>query len=63
MQTLERICQFYQQSEPSSPVPYILRRAQRIAKMNYMEIVNELTPDALSTVKVVTGPEPGEGQP
>lgn len=59
---LERICQFYQQSEPSSPVPYILRRAQRIAKMNYMEIVNELTPDAMSTVKVVTGPEPGEGQ-
>ena len=62
VQTLERICQFYQQTEPSSPVPYILRRAQRIAKMNYMEIVNELTPDAMSTVKVVTGPEPGEGQ-
>jgi len=62
VQTLDRICQFYQQNEPSSPVPYILRRAQRIVKMNYMEIVNELTPDALSTVKVVTGPEPGEGQ-
>lgn len=62
VQALERICQFYEQSEPSSPVPYILRRAQRIAKMNYMEIVNELTPDAMSTVKVVTGPEPGQAQ-
>lgn len=62
VQTLERICQFYQLSEPSSPVPYILRRAQRIAKMNYMEIVNELTPDAMSTVKVVTGPEPSDAQ-
>ena len=28
--------------------------------MNFMEIVTELTPDALTTVKVVTGPEPGE---
>jgi type VI secretion system protein ImpA len=60
VQTLERICEFYRQNEPSSPVPLILYRAQRMAKMNFMEIVNELTPDAVTTVKVVTGPQPGE---
>ena len=41
-------------------MPYILKRAQRLAKMNFMEIVSELTPDAITTVKVVTGTEPGE---
>jgi len=60
VRALDRICDYYRQFEPSSPVPYILKRAQRMVKMNFMEIVNELTPDAITTVKVVTGPEPGE---
>ena len=60
VRVIERICEFYRVNEPSSPVPLILYRAQRMAKMNFMEIVNELTPDAVTTVKVVTGPQPGE---
>ena len=60
VRALERICDFYRLHEPSSPVPLILYRAQRMAKMNFMEIVTELTPDAVTTVKVVTGPQPGE---
>jgi type VI secretion system protein ImpA len=60
VRALERICDFYRLNEPSSPVPLILYRAQRMAKMNFMEIVTELTPDAVTTVKVVTGPQPGE---
>lgn len=60
VRALERICDFYRLNEPSSPVPLILYRAQRMAKMNFMEIVSELTPDAVTTVKVVTGPQPGE---
>jgi type VI secretion system protein ImpA len=60
VRALERICDFYRLNEPSSPVPLILYRAQRMAKMNFMEIVTELTPDAVTTVKVVTGPQRGE---
>jgi type VI secretion system protein ImpA len=60
VRALERICDFYRLNEPSSPVPLILYRAQRMAKMSFMEIVTELTPDAVTTVKVVTGPQPGE---
>jgi type VI secretion system protein ImpA len=60
VRALERICDFYRLNEPSSPVPLILYRAQRMAKMNFMEIVNELTPDAVTTVKGVTGRQPGE---
>ena len=60
VRALERICDFYRLNEPSSPVPLILYRAQRMVTMNFMEIVTELTPDAVTTVKVVTGPQPGE---
>ena len=60
VRALERICDFYRLNEPSSPVPLILYRAQRMVKMNFMEIVTELTPDAVTTVKVITGPQPGE---
>lgn len=60
VQTIERLCEYYRQNEPSSPVPLILHRAQRMVHMSFMEIVTELTPDAVTTVKVVTGPVPGE---
>jgi type VI secretion system protein ImpA len=57
VKALDRICDYYRQQEPSSPVPYILKRAQRMVKMNFMEIVNELTPDAMTQVRVITGPD------
>jgi type VI secretion system protein ImpA len=60
VRALERICEYYRLNEPSSPVPLLLFRAQRMAKMSFMEIVNDLTPDAATTVRTVTGPQPGE---
>ena len=57
VKALDRICDYYRDQEPSSPVPYILKRAQRMVKMNFMEIVNELTPDAMTQVRVITGPD------
>ena len=60
VRTLDRICEFYNRTEPSSPVPLILYRARRMVMMNFMELIHELTPDSVTTVKVVTGPQPGE---
>lgn len=42
VQALERICQYYDQVEPGSPVPYLLRRAQKLANMNFVQAVQEL---------------------
>jgi type VI secretion system protein ImpA len=39
---LESICQYYDQVEPGSPVPFLLRRAQKLARMNFVEAVQEL---------------------
>jgi type VI secretion system protein ImpA len=59
---LEKICQYYARREPSSPVPYLLKRAQRLAEKNFMDIINDLSPDALEQIAKITGKEPEGGQ-
>ena len=55
---LDKICQYYQRHEPSSPVPFILQRAQRWAEMDFMAIIGDLTPDSLGEIQKVTGDKP-----
>jgi len=57
---LEKICDYYKRQEPSSPVPYVLRRAQRLAAMDFMEIVNDLSPDSVKEIQRITGEKPKE---
>jgi type VI secretion system protein ImpA len=59
---LEKICQYYARREPSSPVPYLLKRAQRLAEKNFMEIISDLSPDALEQIARITGQEKREGE-
>jgi type VI secretion system protein ImpA len=47
---LDKMCDYYRQAEPGSPVPYLLRRAQKVALMNFVDAMNELalaSPDQL----------------
>ena len=39
---LDLICEYYRQVEPGSPVPYLLHRAQKLAKMDFVQVVQEL---------------------
>jgi len=57
---LGQICDFYARTEPSSPVPLLLKRAQRLVPMNFLEIMSDLTPDALNQLKVIAGADPAE---
>jgi type VI secretion system protein ImpA len=52
---LQKICQYYERAEPSSPVPLVLKRAARLVEMNFMAIVQDLSPDALSQIRIITG--------
>jgi type VI secretion system protein ImpA len=58
IRTLDRLCDYYGRAEPSSPVPLLLRRAQRLAEMNFLEIIGDLSPEALAPVQNVTGVKP-----
>ena len=55
VRTLQRICQYYAQTEPSSPVPLILRRALRLAEMNFVQIIKEMAPDAIGEIYRIAG--------
>ncbi|MBN1764900.1 MAG: type VI secretion system protein TssA [Sedimentisphaerales bacterium] len=52
---LEKICSYYEQNEPSSPVPLLLRRAQRLVSKNFMDIVKDIAPDAMGQIKNISG--------
>jgi len=58
VKALERICDFYARTEPSSPIPLLLQRAQRLAGLNFLEIMKDMAPDSLMQVNLVAGIKP-----
>ena len=48
---LKKICKWYEENEPSSPVPLLLARAESLIGKNFVDIVNNLS---LSTMKDVS---------
>ncbi|NQT85752.1 type VI secretion system protein TssA, partial [bacterium] len=53
--TIDKICRYYQANEPSSPVPLLLRRAQRLVSKNFMNIIQDLTPDSIHQLQGILG--------
>jgi type VI secretion system protein ImpA len=60
---LDRICEYYARTEPSSPLPLLLRRAQRLAEMDFLQIVDELTPAMRAQLEPIVGVKPAEETP
>jgi type VI secretion system protein ImpA len=58
---LQRVCAYLEQHEPSSPSSLFARRAERMLGMDFIEIVRELSPDAMQQIQLVTGVKPAEG--
>jgi type VI secretion system protein ImpA len=52
---LEKICAYYAQHEPSSPIPLLLVRAQRLMDKSFLEIMQDLAPDGLTQVHTISG--------
>jgi type VI secretion system protein ImpA len=55
---IDQMCEFYARTEPSSPIPLLLRRAQRLVGKNFLEILTDLSPSAIEGVKVISGEDP-----
>lgn len=53
--TLDKICAYYAKYEPSSPIPLFLERCKRLVTMNFVDIVRDLVPGAISQVDVLRG--------
>jgi type VI secretion system protein ImpA len=57
LRALEKVLEYYSVYEPSSPVPMLLRRAQRLVTMDFMDIIRELSPNAIEQLRVIGGDE------
>ena len=52
---LDGICRYYGSHEPSSPVPLLLRRAQRLVAKGFAEIIQDLAPSSTSQLEEIFG--------
>lgn len=55
MRRLDEICDYYARAEPSSPVPLLLRRAQRLVGMTFADLMKDLAPGGVSELQVISG--------
>lgn len=55
LRRLDELCEYYARSEPSSPVPLLLRRAQRLIGMNFMDLLKDLAPGGIGELQVISG--------
>jgi type VI secretion system protein ImpA len=61
LRTLDKICDYYDRSEPSSPVPMLLKRAKRLATKSFLDILEDLSPEGLSQARLIGGVDQGGG--
>jgi len=52
---LDKICDYYQKNEPSSPIPLMLVRTKRLVNMDFLEIMKELAADGVKQAEMVVG--------
>ncbi|MGA2441365.1 MAG: type VI secretion system protein TssA [Tepidisphaeraceae bacterium] len=55
---LDKICDYFAQFEPSSPVPLLLRRAQRLISKDFVSIIKDLSPEAIQKIELIGGTTP-----
>ena len=57
IRVLDKLCEYYAQHEPSSPLPLLLKRAKRLTTLSFMEIIQDLAPDAVAQAMSIGGPD------
>jgi len=50
---LKKICNWYEENEPSSPVPLFLARAESLIGKNFTDIINDVASSAMKEVSVL----------
>ncbi len=55
IQTLNRVIHYLEQAEPGNPAPLLIERAKKLIGVSFLEIMENLAPNALDTIEMVTG--------
>jgi type VI secretion system protein ImpA len=55
IRALEAVAEFFRRNEPSSPIPLIVDRAKRLVSKDFLEVLGDIAPDAVSTARAAGG--------
>ena len=58
LRAIDMVCTFLERTEPSNPAPLFLRRARQLVNHNFLQLMKELAPAALSDVARSVGVDP-----
>jgi type VI secretion system protein ImpA len=58
LRELERVCEWLERNEPSHPAPLLIRRAQRLMNMTFIEIIQDMAPGGIDQVQTIAGAQP-----
>ncbi len=55
IRVLDSACEYLARHEPSSPVPLLLQRAKRLMVKDFLQIIQDLAPEAMNQVAKIGG--------
>ena len=58
VRAIQLVCDYLERYEPTNPAQFLLRRAQRLIDMNFLRLVREFAPDAMTEVSRIMGVDP-----
>lgn len=58
VRAIELVCAYLERSEPTNPAQLLLRRAARLIDKNFLQLVQDLAPEALAEVARIMGVDP-----
>ena len=59
VRALDAVAEYFRRNEPSSPVPLLLERAKRLVSKNFLEVLEDVAPDAVSIARAFGGLKDG----
>jgi len=54
---IDEICEYYEQIEPSSPLPILLKRARRLVGKTFADVLKDIAPGGLAELQMLSGPD------
>lgn len=60
IKALDAVADFFQRTEPSSPIPLFLARAKRLVSKDFLEVLADIAPDAVAQARAAGGLRQGE---
>lgn len=55
VKALDRISEYFNKHEPSSPIPLLMQRAKRLVSQDFMSLLKDLAPDGLKQIEMISG--------